>query len=134
MRFATAVPTKGASGRFSSDKALQFMEEVGDKTSKVIVKTDQEPSIKYLVNDIVEGRPLGQTVVELSPVKSSGSNGIVEKSIQELEGQLRATLLALEARVGRELKRQGAHRCFHARVFSLLVKSKRCWVRRENGL
>ena len=28
MRFATAVPTKGASGRFSSDKALQFMEEI----------------------------------------------------------------------------------------------------------
>jgi len=103
MRFATAVPTKGASGRFSSDKALQFMEEIGDKTSKVIVKTDQEPSIKYLINDIVEGRPQGQTLVELSPVKSSGSNGIVEKSIQEIEGQLRATLLALEARVGREL-------------------------------
>jgi hypothetical protein len=103
MRFATAVPTKGASGRFSSDKALQFMEEIGDKTSKVIVKTDQEPSIKYLINDIVEGRPQGQTLVELSPVKSSGSNGIVEKSVQEIEGQLRAILLALEARVGREL-------------------------------
>ena len=103
MRFATSVPTKGASGRFSSDKALQFMEEIGDKTSKVIVKTDQEPSIKYLVKDMVEGRPQGQTVVELSPVKSSGSNGMVEKCIQELEGQLRAILLAFEARVGREV-------------------------------
>ena len=84
MRCATAVPTKGASGRFSSDKALQFMEEIGDTTSKVIVKADQEPSIKYLVNDIVEGGPQGQTVAELSPVKPSGSNGMVEKCIQEV--------------------------------------------------
>ena len=57
MRFATAVLTKGASGNFSSDKALQFMEELGDKASKIILETDQQPRIKYLVNDIIEGRP-----------------------------------------------------------------------------
>ena len=103
MRFATAVPTKGASGKFSSDKVLQFMEELGDKASKVMVKTDQEPSIKYLVNDIIEGRPSGQTVPEMSPVKSSGSNGMVERCIQDLEGQLRAVLLAFESRLGKEV-------------------------------
>ena len=80
MHFASAVPTKGASGKFAVDKALQFMEEVGDTTSKVIVKTDQEPSIQYFVKDLIESRPQGQTVIEESPVKSSGSNGIVERS------------------------------------------------------
>ena len=57
MHFSTAVPMKGASGKFSSDKAVEFMEEVGDRSTKVIVKTDQEPSIKYLVKDIIDTRP-----------------------------------------------------------------------------
>ena len=79
------------------------MEEVGDKATKVIIKTDQEPSIKYLVKDIIDTRPEGQTVPEESPVKSSGSNGRVERGIQGLEGQLRALLMAFEGRIGREI-------------------------------
>ena len=71
--------------------------------SKVIVKTDQEPSIKFLVRDIVDSRPQGQTVLEESPVKSSGSNGKIERGIKGLEGQLRALLLGMERRLGREL-------------------------------
>ena len=103
MHFSTTVPTKGASGKFASDKVTEFMEEIGDRSTKVIVKTDQEPSIKYLVKDVIDARPLGQTVVEESPVKSSGSNGRVERGIQSLEGQLRALLLAFEGRIGREV-------------------------------
>ena len=96
MHFATAVPTKGASGKFASDKAVEFMEEVGDGVTKVIVKSDQEPSIKYLVTDIVASRPDGQTIIEESPVKSKGSNGRVERNIHSLNGQVRVLLLALE--------------------------------------
>ena len=69
----------------------------------MIVKSDQEPSMQFLVKDIIESRPEGQTVSEESPVKSSGSNGIVERGIQALEGHLRLLLLALERRLGREL-------------------------------
>ena len=76
--FATAVPQKGASGRFASDKCIEFMWENGDAEGKVIVKTDQEPSIKFLVNDMIQGRPEGRTIPEEFPVKSIGSNGIVE--------------------------------------------------------
>ena len=93
---ATAVPTKGATGKFASDKAVMFMEELGDRSSKIILKTDQEAAIKYLVKDIIDTRPEGQTIPEESPVKSSGSNGVIERSIQGLEGQLRAMLLAFE--------------------------------------
>ena len=103
MNFATAVPTKGASGKFASDKTVEFMEEVGDKATKVIIKSDQEPSITYLVNDVVATRPEGQTCIEESPVKSSGSNGRVERGIQGLEGQVRVMLLALEGRLGKSL-------------------------------
>ena len=75
-------------------------------TSKVIVETDHEPSIQYFVKDLVESRPQGQTVNEESPVKSSGSNGVVERGVQVqvLEGQLRVMLLAFESRIGREVR------------------------------
>ena len=45
MVMATTVPSKGGVGRFASDKCWKFMEENGDKVNKVIIKTDQEPSI-----------------------------------------------------------------------------------------
>ena len=75
MCFATAVPTKGASGKFAVDKAIEYLEEIGDHTGKVSVKTDQEPSIQYFVKDLIDSRPAGQTAIEESPAKSSGSNG-----------------------------------------------------------
>ena len=103
MSFATTVPTKGASGKFAVDKAIEYMEEIGDHTSKVIVKTDQEPSIQFFVKDLIESRPEGQTIVEESPVKSSGSNGVVERAAQGIEGQLRIALLALERRMKRDI-------------------------------
>ena len=53
---AITVPNKGGIGRFASDTCWEFREENGDKASKVIVKTDQEPSIEYLVKDLVNRR------------------------------------------------------------------------------
>ena len=103
MCFATAVPTKGASGKFAVDKAIDYMEEIGDQAGKIIVKADQGPSIQYFVKDLIDSRPAGQTVVEESPVKSSGSNGVVERSVQGVEGQLRVILLAFERRIGHKV-------------------------------
>ena len=100
--FGTAVPMKGASGRFSTDKCLEFMGENGDTEGKIIVKTDQEPSIKYLVDDIIERRAEGRTIYEHSPVQSSGSNGVVERGVNEIEGSVRAILLSLQERLGRK--------------------------------
>ena len=48
MKFATAVPTKGASGKFSADKCLEFIEEVGDANARIIIKNDQEPSMQLV--------------------------------------------------------------------------------------
>ena len=41
---ATAVPMKGASGKFSADKCVDFIEENGDREADIIAKTDQEPA------------------------------------------------------------------------------------------
>ena len=100
MYFATAVPTKGSIGRFAVDKVVDYMDELGDRNSRVIVKTDQEPAIKTFVKDLTAAREEGRTIAEESPVKSSGSNGRAERAVQMLEGHIRVLLLGLEARLG----------------------------------
>ena len=87
---ATTVPMKGGSGRFAVDKVLEFIKENGDASRDIIVKSDQEPSMKYLVKDLLEQRSEGRTVVEESPKKSSGSNGVVERGVLKIENQIRA--------------------------------------------
>ena len=100
---ATAVPRKGASGRFATDKCIEFFEENGDGDATIIIRTDQEPSIEYLVQDIIEARKEGRMVVEESPVRSSGSNGVIEKGVQEIEGGIRALRLGLQERIKRRI-------------------------------
>ncbi len=98
---ATAVPNRGASPRFAIDRWLEFAEGNGDGDNNVSVKDDQETSIHYVFSDIRDQRPEGTTIPEESVVRSSGSNGIVEKVVQEIEGGIRALLLGLQERIGR---------------------------------
>ena len=100
---STAVPTKGASGRFMVDKAIEFIEECGNgKKDTIIAKSDQEEAIKLLLKDLREARE-GRTILEESPVQSHGSNGIVERGVQSIEGQVRTMKLGLEERLGMDI-------------------------------
>ena len=47
------------------------------------------------MDDIIEQRKEGKTVREESPKQSSGSNGVVERGVQEVEGEIRAIFLGL---------------------------------------
>ncbi len=100
---ATAVPHKGSSGKFAVDKCLEFMDEMGDRESRIIVKNDQEPAMKFLIDDLVKSREDGRTILEESPVKSSGSNGVVERGVESIEGQVRAIFLGFQERLGKRV-------------------------------
>lgn len=103
MTFASTVPEKGSKGKFVADRCLEFFVECGFRTGDIVLKTDQEPAIKYLVKDLVAERgsePGHRTLVEESPVQSSGSNGVVERAVQSIEGQIRVLKMALEERIG----------------------------------
>eukprot|EP00973_Karenia_brevis_P016973 2329420-Karenia_brevis.AAC.1 len=52
---------------------------------------------------IKEDRVKGRTVVEEAPRGVKGSNGIVERAVQEIGGHMRAILLSLEERIGVEI-------------------------------
>ena len=43
----------------------------------------------------MEARPEGRTIVEEAPKQSNGSNGIVERAAQEVEGGMRALFFGL---------------------------------------
>ena len=49
---------------------MEFIKENGDQENKIIIKTDQENCIKCLMEDIMERRPEGRTIVEQAPLGS----------------------------------------------------------------
>ena len=58
MTMATVLTTKEPKGKFAADRALEYFQECGNGVGDIIVKTDQEPAIKYLVKDIVLERAM----------------------------------------------------------------------------
>jgi len=115
MTMASAVPSK-STGTFIAKRGVAFMKEVGSQYGTVILKSDQEPAIKAVVEEMCRVRAAGgedktevvqisvtrnmttRSVVEASPVGSSGSNGVVERAVQSVEQQMRVMRNALEKR------------------------------------
>lgn len=108
MIMGTFVPKKGATHEFVAKRVVAFIDELGMSNCKITIKTDQEPAIIDLVNNIKRLRPGVETMHEHSPVGSSASNGVIERGIQTLEGQIRVIKDALETRwkvkIGEEQK------------------------------
>ena len=86
MTMAAVVPAKGSSGQYAVKRVLEFVRECGAAEDEIILKADQEPAIEALITDIVKTRGRKITHVEESPVGSSGSNGVVERGVQSVEG------------------------------------------------
>ena len=101
MTMSTVVPSK-SSGKFVVERVWAFMKELGIEGGDVIVKTDQEPAIKYLVEEIARRKAEvgGRWIRENSPVDSHASNGVVERGIQSVQGQIRVMKGALEDQWG----------------------------------
>jgi len=111
MMLATVVPRKGTKGEFAARRSAAFCAEIGYTGASLIVKSDQEPAITALVNDIAMRRTPAKTIIEQSPVGSSQSNGIVERAIQSYEGMVRVIKGGLEDRW--DAKIPDGHAIFH---------------------
>jgi hypothetical protein len=99
MTLATAVPSK-STGQFVVDRVLAFMKEIGVENLDVIAKSDQEPAVKHLIDEVGKAKAEfgGRWIVEHSPVDSHASNGVVERAIQSVGGQVRVLRSCLEAK------------------------------------
>jgi len=109
MTLATAVPRK-STGEFVVNRVMAFLKEVGLEAADVVVKSDQEPAIMSLVEEVGRKKAAhgGRWVMEASPVGSHASNGAVERAIQSVEGQVRVLKDALETRWGVKIKAANA--------------------------
>ena len=67
------------------------------------------------------GEKGSRTIVEESPVGSSGSNGVVARAVQSIEGQVRVLKLALESRIGQEIDAQADVVSFMAEYSAYLL-------------
>ena len=82
MVMAAVVPRK-TTGLCAAKRALAFLSEVGCLHGDLIVRSDQEPTISSLVNEVGRLRGAaggGRFIVEASPMGSSGSSGRVERA------------------------------------------------------
>ena len=52
MKKAVVAPSKGSTGRYATQMILELINECGDKGQYIILKTDQEPAIKFVVDDV----------------------------------------------------------------------------------
>ena len=77
---------KAADDAHAADVLLQDLQKLGHST--VILKSDQEPSIKALML-AVKKRCVGTLILEWSPLGQSKSNGEIERAVQSVHGMTR---------------------------------------------
>ena len=101
MVMSTVVPTKAVSP-WICRRLMAFLKELGLQNGDVILKSDQEPSIKAVIKEFAKMRAVsgaaGRCIEEESPVGSSSSNGIVETAIHSVERQVGVIKEALQER------------------------------------
>ena len=95
VTFADVCPRKGTH-EHSIDQALLNLKRLGH--SKMVIKTDQEPALVSLADNI-KARREQDTILEHSPVAESAANGIAEKAVQQVEERVRVLKLGLQRRI-----------------------------------
>ena len=105
MLMVATVPMK-TTGTYVKNRVVGFLRETGCLHGDLVVKSDQEPAIKAVVEDVGRAKAAdgsGRYIVEYSPVGSSQSNGMVERGIQSVAAQARVLLSAVQAKWGVEV-------------------------------
>lgn len=103
---STVVQAK-SSAEFAAKRTLAFLREIGCEHVAMTVKSDNEPAMSALVTQIGKLRAAngGQRFsVEMSPAYSSASNGVVERGVQTVQGQVRVLRSAVEEKWGVKLE------------------------------
>ena len=112
MKKAVVVPNKGSTGSYAARMAIELVNECGDRDRDVILKSDQEPAIKFLIDDVCVNRTGARTILELAPKGSKGSNGVVERAVQSVEQCLRTMKSSLdEPQVHERRSHEGGEAC-----------------------
>ena len=96
---ASVVPVKGSSNEFPAKRITAFIRELGLENQDLVLRSDQEPALQDLLGEVGKKRAPARTFYEVSLVGSSASNGVAERGVQTVEGQIRVLKDALEMRL-----------------------------------
>ena len=104
VTYSHLVPSKGTKHPYSVGQAVHDIDQLG--YSKLILKNDQEPAIVDLQKQVVvELKEKGiECIPENSPVSESQSNGVIERGIQDIEGQVRVLKDMLDHKYNRKIE------------------------------
>ena len=100
------VALRRSRGQWLGRRVIAFMREAGYEVEALVMKSDNEPALTKVVEEIGRLRAAigGQgMVVENSPVYSSKSNGFIERTIQSVQALVRTWRSSLEAKLGVKL-------------------------------
>ena len=100
---AIPVPQKGIDvDEWAVRETLKFLDFLGYQ--KLVIKSDQEKALGAVMQRVRMYRGANtQNMIENNPVGSSQSNGMVERRIQTVEGQVRTLRSAFEARTNSKM-------------------------------
>ena len=88
---------KGVSLEEAAQRAAEGIKSFG-RTSKILIKVDNEPALKSLREEVIKKLELGAIPVA-PPAKESESNGAMENGVKFFKGMLRVHLMALERKI-----------------------------------
>jgi hypothetical protein len=99
----SAVSPSQGEQQFVSKRVQAFLRDIGADAGDITLESDQEPSIKALLNEVSRPRAAaggGRTVIEHITVQDSRGNGVIERAVKSTEGQIRVARSTLVRRIG----------------------------------
>ena len=120
MTCSMVVKEKGIGDGYVVRRVIAFIRELGYDGKKLVLKSDQESSVNAVLVRVAQKRE-GETFLEHSPVRSSGSNGIIERGIKDVQGQIRSMKFAIDERISTDLSGSSKVLCWLVEFAALLI-------------
>ena len=98
MKKAVVVPNKGSTGSYAAGMVNELILECGDKDRDIIVKTDQEPAIQFLVEGVCVARTGAKRPSRRRPRRTARDR--TASLVQAVEQCLRTMKSSLDERMG----------------------------------
>lgn len=67
---------------------------------KVVIETDQEPTIIDIIQTVAKGRGESQTILETAARSDPKGDGGAERAVQSIESMVRTLMIDIEERCG----------------------------------
>ena len=101
-------------------RVIAFIRELGYDGKKLVLKSDQQSLVNAVSVRVAQKRE-GETFLEHSPARSSGSHGIIERSVKDVHGQIRSMKSAIDERINTDLSGSSNVLCWLVEFAALLI-------------